>query len=898
MNWTRPADIKTLISKWWDSGGLLADFVAGENGFPKEIKLRQPTAKEMTERFAEVRSWIAEVRKLDNCELEMREINHRVLGKNSIPYAVKIATADDAITIIGKRRDANRFRSIVDTVRLCEPELLPWLHKRPHKAIELHDHWDHLLKIVSWMRAHPRPGVFLRQVDIAGIHSKMIEEHRAVLSELLDLVLPPDCIDHRAIGVSQFARRYGFLDKPTKIRFRILDPDCMLLPGVKGGQDITIDRDGFSTLHPPISRVFITENEINYLAFPQVKDGMVIFGAGYGFDVLSSATWLYRCQIYYWGDIDTHGFNILNSARKELPHIRSLLMDEKTLLRHRDLWVTEDDQHGAVDLRRLTDQEHDIYTRLRNHFWGQNVRLEQERLSWNHVESNLAEALLKEPESAQETVNDADIYEALTPSKCDLRVYLNTHHPVEKQNGPFEQIVKGWARKARLAHKEQFPDLTDLSELDSSSRKKASNAAILDRCSVIYKPLLAVPYLLNGNDTEIRGEPDFLIRDGNSYVVRNIKIARRVNEAEHPETFIEAQLHGFLFEQISGCKPARIEIISGDDRVIGIEYDGGRSALRTLTEIMVTRQLPAAPYSPVGWSKCGGCAFHEFCWQKAEKQHDVSLLVGVDQKLAGILRRSNCTSVEAILQFGEDKLSSLQTQIGGKSVRVGKRASRILQMATALVEKRHTVFERPALPDSDNFAILDLEGLPPHLDHSASVFLWGLQVFGTKPGQYLSAMADNDTTNDGAAWLLFLNNAMKVFEEYGDIPFIHWHNYERTMLERYIERYGDQFELANRIQKNLVDLHALLKESIALPLPSYSLKVVEKYLGFRRSQAQYGGDRAMAKYIESMELVDRRLRDQLHNEIAEYNREDLEATWFVFDWLRTESVSRTDQCID
>ncbi|MGI6299138.1 MAG: Wadjet anti-phage system protein JetD domain-containing protein [Saccharofermentanales bacterium] len=42
----------------------------------------------------------------------------------------------------------------------------------------------------------------------------------------------------------------------------------------------------------------------------------MIFGAGYGFDHLASASWLNQKDIYYWGDIDTHGFAILNQLRR------------------------------------------------------------------------------------------------------------------------------------------------------------------------------------------------------------------------------------------------------------------------------------------------------------------------------------------------------------------------------------------------------------------------------------------------------------------------------------------------------------------------------------------------------------------------------------------------------
>jgi hypothetical protein len=36
------------------------------------------------------------------------------------------------------------------------------------------------------------------------------------------------------------------------------------------------------------------------VAFPQVPDSLLIFGAGHGFEVLTQAAWLTSCQVYYW----------------------------------------------------------------------------------------------------------------------------------------------------------------------------------------------------------------------------------------------------------------------------------------------------------------------------------------------------------------------------------------------------------------------------------------------------------------------------------------------------------------------------------------------------------------------------------------------------------------------
>ncbi len=110
---------------------------------------------------------------------------------------------------------------------------------------------------------------------------------------------------------------------------------------MQGLTDLSVPADEFGCISLPVQRVFMTENEINYLAFPPVAGSMVIFGGGYGFEALAQAAWLHHCALFYWGDIDTDGFAILDSLRGYLPHARSLLMDRATLLAHRPLWGRE-----------------------------------------------------------------------------------------------------------------------------------------------------------------------------------------------------------------------------------------------------------------------------------------------------------------------------------------------------------------------------------------------------------------------------------------------------------------------------------------------------------------------------------------------------------------------------
>lgn len=393
MAWTSPADLRAQVQKLWDKGVLLADALnegwQGQTGFPRRLRLAAPSSSELSDHFDEARAWAADLRRnASHFRLLERDVRHRVLGSNALPAEVWVDTLDAAVTLIGRQKDLKRFAAVLQSTRDQQPCLLPWLQLRPMLALSLAAEWPRLLQVVSWLQAHPRPGIYLRQVDIAGVDSKFIEAHRGVLAELLDLALAPEAIDPGATGVSQFCRRYGFQDKPLRIRFRLLDPALALL-AAGADQDIALTQAAFARLELPVRRVFITENEVNFLAFPPLADSMVIFGAGYGFEALAAARWLQQRRIYYWGDIDTHGFAILDQLRSQLAHAQSFLMDSDTLMAHAALWG-EEPQALLRDLPRLSGDERAVFDALRDKRLGSHVRLEQERIGFGWVQRALA----------------------------------------------------------------------------------------------------------------------------------------------------------------------------------------------------------------------------------------------------------------------------------------------------------------------------------------------------------------------------------------------------------------------------------------------------------------------------------------------------------------------------
>ncbi len=474
----------------------------------------------------------------------------------------------------------------------------------------------------------------------------------------------------------------------------------------------------------------------------------------------------------------------------------------------------------------------------------------------------------------------------LRPSRCDLRVFLRERGAPEDPRDPYEVVLERLGRRHEQAHLATLGPFTDLSGVAIVERPEKTRAAVDSGSPVIYQGAFRSNAVLAGQDCEIIGVPDFLIRQGESYLIRDSKMAKRITEQDHPEIFRQVETYGWLYEKSVGRPPAGLQVHNGPGDLVEITYDAGGKAQSALEQLVKAKQLPDEPYSPVGWTRCNSCCFGTRCLEAAKGRRDPAYLEGVDQGMGMALHGIGVNTIEQLLaRFDENSLAEFKRPYGSRLQRVGKAAASILTNARVMLAGEKLILGRPQLPPGGNYVMFDLEGLPPQMDELGKIYLWGMQVFGERPGKFRPAVATFGPNGDEAGWRGFLSEASAILAEYGDIPFVHWSPYERTWVKTYAEKYGDADGIAERVRGNLLDLLPITKEAVALPVPSYGLKVIEKYIGFERTMDEYGGNWAMAQYIEAVESGDEVIRQEIMDKILLYNKEDLAATWAVWRWL-------------
>lgn len=311
--------------------------------------------------------------------LEWHTRETRAHGRQSLPVRIHVPTAEDMLLLIGKTTECNAFVDDVALIRAALPELESWLEANPQHVIAQHGAWPQLLRVCAYFRTNPRPNMYIRELPIA-VHTKFIEHHSAILIRLLDTLLPDTAVNREE---KQFERRYGLRYDAPLVRIRLLDDTLRARIGLPL-MDVAARVEQLAALPCDGLRCVIVENKMVLLTLPQLSNGIAIFGSGFQVELLRDLPWLTTCPIWYWGDLDAQGFQILARLRALFPQVVSLMMDATTFEAFREFAVSGT-HSPVVELPQLTPDEQALYVNLVR----ANLRLEQERISYMYAAQHI-----------------------------------------------------------------------------------------------------------------------------------------------------------------------------------------------------------------------------------------------------------------------------------------------------------------------------------------------------------------------------------------------------------------------------------------------------------------------------------------------------------------------------
>jgi len=377
-------DIKKKAENFYPE--YLRAIISGENVFRKVIRSDKSISKDFIvggKQKAEVIEQSKD-RKGFGYTIKYRTVNTKQHSVQDVIEEISFETEIDFLKFIRKESEVATFKRWVNQILNQFQELNEWIKNYPLKVVQFTDRWQELLSVCAYFKQNTKPNLYIRELPIK-VHTKFIENNKGILLELLNVILPSESINHEFTTAKDFEKRFGLKFNQGQIRIRVLDKSISD-KYLSGLTDIAVTEEEFCSFQIPCEKVFILENKtnfsnlMNFLTLPQMENTIGIFGSGFKVGNLKTALWVADKEIFYWGDIDTHGLQILSQIRGYFKQAKSIMMDFDTLNTFKDDW-SKGEPTTTYTLPNLTSEEQELFAFVK----AEDIRLEQEKISQVYV---------------------------------------------------------------------------------------------------------------------------------------------------------------------------------------------------------------------------------------------------------------------------------------------------------------------------------------------------------------------------------------------------------------------------------------------------------------------------------------------------------------------------------
>lgn len=376
-------EIKKKAFKLYNNGTLFRNFLEQGNLFPFEIKLKKLKQNDIQNNFTKIHN---EIQGLEskNFHINYKDFHFKLLSTQKLPIEIVFQTENELLKFIDKKAEFDRFVDIYEKTMQIFPQLEALMNQKPFLFLECEIILERVFLVCSFFMENPKPNIYLRELSISGIDTKFVEQNKKIVDTFLSILLDENNFEKDRTKLSNygFEKKYHLKYPLPLVRFRILDEAlniCAL-------SDLSVTIEEFKRVNVAAKNVFIVENKKTMLSFIDVKESIVIFGGGYGVEILKDVDWLSKKNIFYWGDIDSDGFAILSMLRGYFPKTVSIFMDKKTIDQFVEYSVLQEQLPLKMELCNLTEEEANIYNSLQDGF-----RLEQERIHISYIKEKISD---------------------------------------------------------------------------------------------------------------------------------------------------------------------------------------------------------------------------------------------------------------------------------------------------------------------------------------------------------------------------------------------------------------------------------------------------------------------------------------------------------------------------
>ena len=468
--------------------------------------------------------------------------------------------------------------------------------------------------------------------------------------------------------------------------------------------------------------------------------------------------------------------------------------------------------------------------------------------------------------------------------RCRRRAYLDVFGDLTQRDPPSDYLLKLLQDSA--AHRRTVLVDYDCQKPvyppgDWQAGAQATRELMRQGVDFIYQGVLLseIP-----NAPPLVSQPDLLAKQpGQSefgdwlYAPIDIKLGKRPKL----EYQIVSAFHTYVLAAVQGAWPETSWLILREKGLYAVDLWTLLPQMQVLLEECIqTLQAPESPEVFITRSRCNLCPWFDYCSGIAQSQQHLSLLPGVTASRYTQLQALNLITVESLAQTNPALLETLPGFGADVSQRLVWQAQAVLEnRAIAHPEEQHAKPFRPFIlsqevPTAPVELYFDIEAEP---DLNVA-FLHGVLVVDRRAKQetFYPLLAERPE-DESLVW----QQLLELMWDYPDAPIFHFCPYEVQTVERLGKLYDTPEHLVRPLLPRFVDLHERVTRTVILPVESYALKPIARWVGFDWRDPKANGAQAICWYSQWLETRDRTFLDA----IVQYNEDDCRATFHIKDWL-------------
>ncbi len=395
-------------------------------------------------------------------------------------------------------------------------------------------------------------------------------------------------------------------------------------------------------------------------------------------------------------------------------------------------------------------------------------------------------------------------------------------------------------------------------------------------------------------DETFLGRTDFLRRVERpcarwpwSYEVIDAKLAL----VPKPYYLVQLAHYSAHLANIQGTVPLHMHVLLGSGAERAFRVDDFAAYERHLRARFLARMTAGPdPAYPLEVAHCEICRWHDRCAATRRRDDHLSLVARIrrDQirrlETHGIGTMTALADRDAQRPFGMEATSFATLHAQAALQVEGARENRYVY--ELLDPQPATGFALLPRPDAGDL-FFDIEGDPLYAPERGLEYLFGF--YAHDDSGYVSFWARSQA-QERAAFESAIDFIRARRERYPNMHVYHYASYETSALRRLMGFYGTrENELDDLLRNQLfVDLYAVVRQTLRVSQPSYSLKKLEPFYGMRRATGVQRGDDSIVMFESWLAGGG----DAILDDIEQYNADDCRSTHLLHQWLlarRTES---------